>query len=551
MLFLLLLALAQVPATAPALQPDDARLPAARAHLDSLPLRHALRERLDPLLNPRFAEFQHAVFRGELLFTIRTDPPRSTQRVVILKTHIDPAREKAILDLSRLDAPRSVQWISPSHDGRMVAICLLGHDGQSLTIHETDTGIARGVPIKGPLGHGLAWNLDSDGFHYVRQAPNQPPAIFFHPLGGHPNDDEPQPDAVFPPGASVSIDSAPTGDVLASTSDFPLTAWFLRPGGQWVQSAAPDNQISRITFGRGEALFFITRRGAPLGRVGFSAIESPIFRNAEFLTRPADADLRDLLRTQDHVLVLERRNHADALRLLDLHAQDLGYVGLPQGSLISALVPIGDEGVLIRHESLLTPRRWSLLTPSTPVPERSPLWGLRVDAPANAEILPLRAADLPVTVLRTSETPPGPCVLVLGHDGSPRFDPARTALLERRIAVALAPRVASADAIESITRQLVADGIAAHDRIALLDLGGSARPAIDALRKRLVAAAAVAALGDGPAPAPPDAPLLLTDPADPASRALASDRILLAAPRNPIDDDADRFAFLLNAIAPR
>lgn len=538
------------------------RVAASRASLQSIPCRPALRDRLEPLLVPRLPEFLNVAYRGELLFAVRTDPPRTTPRVVVIKTHIDPSREKLILDLGSLEGPRKLDWIAPAHNGRMVAIALSGPGGQTLRIHETDTGVARGVPIKGPLDRGLAWDIDATGFYYARQTPGEPPTIFWHPLGGHPDDDEHQKEVTFPRGAAVAIDSAENGDTLAWTLNEPMVAWFRRPGHPWTPCAREEDQISRIVFGVGEALYFITRRGAPRGRVGLMPIESPSLRNAELLMRPAETPLKDLLRTSENVMVLQAsgggEGSGDEIRLIDLHAQELGLVAIPSGSFISAMVRIGDEGVLVRHESLLTPRAWSLVRPNAPMPERSPLWGLRVESPPGAEVVRVRAGETPMTVIRKAGAETGgggACVLMLGDNATPTFDPARTALLERGVAVALAPSLADAAAIGACVRALIEGGIAREGRVAVVAGGASTRAAIEALRIEgagAVAAAIVGALGDGPVPVPPTKPLLLVDAADAASIAIAraSDRVLLTKPTDIVSDAADRLAFLLNVMAP-
>ena len=159
-----------------------------------------------------------------------------------------------------------------------------GSEQGTLHFFEVDTGrkLADEIPrVQYPTGGGsAAWTADGTGILYTRY-PHQgerPEAdvnfyqqVWFHRLGTPVADDQYAVGKDFPRIAEIDLDASEDGQwVLATVAngdggDF---AHYLRnAAGQWQQVTRFEDGVKRVKFGRDDALYLLSRKDAPRGKV--------------------------------------------------------------------------------------------------------------------------------------------------------------------------------------------------------------------------------------------------------------------------------------------
>src|SRR5215469_10096835 len=157
----------------------------ARAYLDQLPVRSAIKARLKALISGGSASYYDLQYRACVLFAIKDQPPQQQPMLVTLRSADDPASTKIIFDPNASSALGSlaVDYFVPSLDGKYVAAALSknGSEDAEGRVFEVATG-------KGSI----AWKADASGFYYTRypQGNERPPEdanfyqqVYFHKLG--------------------------------------------------------------------------------------------------------------------------------------------------------------------------------------------------------------------------------------------------------------------------------------------------------------------------------------------------------------------------------
>src|SRR3954469_6810538 len=148
---------------------QDAR---ARAYLEALPCRDAVRRRFEEILKVESTSYDELSLGGSTYFALKTQPPRQQPFLVALDGLDDTAGERGVGDPNLLDASgaTTIDWYHPSPDGTRVAVSLSEHGTEDGTVHVYD--VATGETLDAPLAHvnsgtaggSLAWRADSGGF---------------------------------------------------------------------------------------------------------------------------------------------------------------------------------------------------------------------------------------------------------------------------------------------------------------------------------------------------------------------------------------------------
>jgi prolyl oligopeptidase len=169
----------------------DAQNAYTRSILDARPGRQALEDRLRPLME--VGAVSAPAMRGQRYFFAKREG-RQNQPVYYWRdgykgtSHVlvDPAA----LDVSGLT---TVEWLSPSHDGRLAAYGTYAAGDENTTLHliEVDTG--RVLPLTIPEKvQAPDWLPDGSGFVYHKLNSAKDPysgQIRFHRLGDEPGND--------------------------------------------------------------------------------------------------------------------------------------------------------------------------------------------------------------------------------------------------------------------------------------------------------------------------------------------------------------------------
>ncbi len=134
---------------------SDAQNARARAVLDALPSRDAIKKRVTQLLSWESPAYFALRERGGALFAMKVQPPRQQPFLVRLASADDLASEKVVLDPGALDPSgnTSLDFYAPSPDGKLVAVSLSqgGSESGDVHVYEVATGKERTSDVVEPI----------------------------------------------------------------------------------------------------------------------------------------------------------------------------------------------------------------------------------------------------------------------------------------------------------------------------------------------------------------------------------------------------------------
>src|SRR3954447_8833162 len=120
---------------------QDAR---ARAYLEALPFRDAIRHRFEEILKVESTSYDELSLGGSTYFALKTQPPLQQPFLLALDGLDDTAGERVLVDPNALDesGATTIDWYSPSPDGSRVAVSLSEHgtEGGSVCVYDAASG---------------------------------------------------------------------------------------------------------------------------------------------------------------------------------------------------------------------------------------------------------------------------------------------------------------------------------------------------------------------------------------------------------------------------
>ncbi|MCW2606236.1 MAG: Prolyl oligopeptidase [Frankiales bacterium] len=324
-----------------------------REHLDALPGRQRLRDRLTALLAAGAVGVP--AWRAGRAFSTRREPD---QEHAVVQVREPDGTTRTLLDVAALDPSGATTldaW-APSKEGRLLAYQLsVGGDEESLLhVLDVDTGELVDGPVDRCRYSPVAWLPGGEELFYVRRLPpEQVPAgeeqfhrrVWRHRVGSPPEQDVLVPCDGYAEltnyyGCSVSRDgrwlvvsasagTAPRDDVWL----YDLTA----PDAAAVEVQVGVDARLSAHVGRDGRLYLLTDRDAPRGRLCVADPTDPTAWT-ELVAEDPEAVLEDVEVLEDGRLVVLRSRHAVSEVEVDGALLDLpglgsigGLSGLPEG----------------------------------------------------------------------------------------------------------------------------------------------------------------------------------------------------------------------------
>lgn len=399
---------------------SEAQNARTRSYLDQLPDRGTVKTELTRLIGETSPAYSLLSAKGNLVFALYNDPAHQQPMLVTLNAQADPASRKALLDPNQLDPKglTSIDWFVPSPDGKRVAVSLSKNGSEDGTLHVYD--VASGQEIDQPIarvqyptaGGSLAWTADGNGFWYTRYPGAEVPEadrhfylqVYFHRLG-----------------ADSKSDSLALGarDGLERISEIFLENRYRRSailasvqrgdGNEWAyyvlrQDASPqqvgtyDDHVVFATIGPDDAIYAISRAGAPNGKIvklaapyGHTTLAQAKTivpeSNAAIVSGGAEQHNIDLTLTASRLFVRDIVGGPNQVRIFDLDGRADGKLPLPEIAANSEIEPLADGDVLFDVSTFLRPRYYAEWNPATGKAEET---GLKVTSPisfADAEVI--------------------------------------------------------------------------------------------------------------------------------------------------------------------
>lgn len=375
---------------------DDARVQAwsdaqnerTRAYLDQLPGRDAIKSELTRLITATSPQFYALQARGTRIFALYFDPKFQQPKLVVLNADADPGSSSTVLDPNSLDASghTAIDWYAASPDGTRVAVSLSLNGSEDGTLHvyevaglkEIDAPIPR---VQYPTAGGsVAWTADSKAFWYTRY-PGDDAAeadrhffqqVYFHRIGG---------DAAADPMVLGTKDGVPrTGEIFLDNTyglaDVLVSVqlgdggewqhWVLQAGGGSVQVAKYEDRIVAATMGPDRALYGISRKDAPNGKVlKLAAPYSGGFAAARIIVPEGDTAIvsegqqHALALTDQHLIVRDIVGGPSQVRVFDLDGGHASRIDLPPVSAVDEIEPLDSGDMLYAVSSYTRPRYYA------------------------------------------------------------------------------------------------------------------------------------------------------------------------------------------------
>ncbi|MCD6249017.1 MAG: S9 family peptidase [candidate division Zixibacteria bacterium] len=347
-----------------------------RNHLDTLPDRQAIIERLQQLYDEADPEYSNFYYQNELLFALKDDPKLDQPMLVALDSPHNLASERVIVDPNLIDTTgrTSIDWFVVSPDAKLVAISLSvgGSEDGDLHVFKVANGEALGdlVPrVNGPTAGGdVAWSSDRSGFfysHYPREGERPADSlrfyqqVYYHKLGTPTEEDTYEIGESFPAIAEIELETSDDNRYVIATvanGDGGEFSHHLRgPDGRWRQITAHDDLIPVVKFGFDNTLYALSHQGSPRGRVLRSGIRQPNFSQARTVVAESDVVIDGFVCTDNVIYVVDVIGGPSQVRVLDRKGQFQKTVPILPVSSVSLPVSLDGDKVLIRNRSYTEP----------------------------------------------------------------------------------------------------------------------------------------------------------------------------------------------------
>ncbi|WNG23750.1 S9 family peptidase [Cystobacter fuscus] len=348
-----------------------------RAVLDKLPSREAIRARVTTLLTHQSPSHFALRQRGGTLFALKSQPPKQQPFLVVLPSVEDPSTARVLVDPVVLDPSghTTIDFYVPSLDGKKVAVSLSkdGTESGDVTVYDVATGKplpGESVPRVngGTAGGSLTWNADGTGFFYTRypRGEERPPEdrdffqqVYFHQLGTPTAQDSYELGKGAPRIAnyalSTSEDGAHVMAILGNGDGGEYAVYLRSQQGAWTQLSRFEDKLVSAAFGRDGALYALSRRDAPRGKVLRIPLAAPGLDKATVFIPQGETSIDGLLATATRLYVTEQLGGPMRMRMVGLDGKDLGQVPTPPVSSVGWPTRLGGDDILFGSISYLAP----------------------------------------------------------------------------------------------------------------------------------------------------------------------------------------------------
>lgn len=358
---------------------SDAQNQRTRAYLDKLPERAAVEKQLTEWYAKTSPSYTGLTSRPGIVFAMKFQPPKQQPMLVTLKSADDLKSEKMVLNPNTLDAKgtTAIDWYVPSRDGKYVAVSLSRGGSEDGTLHFYEVATGKTLPdtiahVQYPTAGGsAAWNADGTGIYYTRfpRKGERPDAdlnfyqqVYFHKMGMPDTQDIYAIGKDFPRIAEIALEASEDGKYIlaqvANGDGGDFAHYLLGPDGQWKQITQFSDQVKSAQLGRDNAVYLLSRNGAPRGKILRLSLDKPELTNAQTIVPAGDAVIQAVIPSKDALYVSDLLGGPSQIRRFGLDGQGEAIIPIPKISAVSEMVALDDNSFLFRDVSYTEPAAW-------------------------------------------------------------------------------------------------------------------------------------------------------------------------------------------------
>ena len=350
-----------------------------RQYLDKLPDRASIERQLTEWYAKTSPSYFSLISRPGILFAMKFQPPKQQPLLVTLTSADDLQSEKVVLDPNVLDAKgtTAIDWFVPSLDGKHVAVSLSKGGSEDGTLYFYETATGKALPdtiahVQYPTAGGsAAWNAGGSGVYYTRfpRKSERPEAdlnfyqqIYFHKLETAGTEDTYSIGKDFPRIAEIVLQASRDGRYILATvangdgGDF--AHYLLGPNGTWKQITQFSDQIKAARLGRDNALYLLSRAGAPRGKILRLPLDTPELKNAVEIVPAGEAVIEQIVPTADALYVGDLLGGPSQIRRFGLDGKGETIIPIPMISAVQEMLALEDNSLLFRDVSYTQPAVW-------------------------------------------------------------------------------------------------------------------------------------------------------------------------------------------------
>jgi len=401
-----------------------------RQILDGISQRAAFYEQFKKLYSEASSEYSSLQVRPGCIFAIKKQPPLQQPLLVTLASVDDLDSERVVLDPNQLDPSggTAIDFFVASLDGKLVAVSISkgGSERGDLYIYDVETcqplsDVITRVQI--PTGGGsFAWTEHGDSLYYTRYPrPGERPAedldfyqqIYLHKIAQPESEDTYIIGRDFPKIAECLMETSSDGRYLllmVKNGDGGEVAHYIRdPQGNWTQVTRFEDEAKEAKLGPDQALYLLSRQGAPLGKILRIPLENPTLDAAQVVVPEGSLTIQLFAPTRDYVYLTELDGGPSRLRVVDHQGKDVAQVSIEPVSGIWDLKHEAGNTVLFLGSSFLHPDHWSRYDPDSGEVRRTALFRKSPADFSDCEVLREFATSrdgtrVPVNIIRRNGT---------------------------------------------------------------------------------------------------------------------------------------------------
>ena len=353
-----------------------------RSYFDHLPYRKRMFDRLMKQISAGSTSWYDVHAVGGKLFAMVNEPTKQQPMIAVLGQDADPAHMRVVLDPNALDAKgtTAIDWYVPAPDGKRVAVSMSenGSEDGSLHIVDAATGkeVDRVIPrVQYPTAGGsVAWRDDGSGFWYTRFPDAGEPAerqhfyqqVWYHHVGDDPAKDHYVLGKDFPRVAEIALVAGPKGAPVVATvanGDGGEYAHYLLGMDDSIRQVTRFEDKVVATAVDTDALYLISRQGAPRGKLLKVKLDDPALAHAQTIVPESEAVMQPggefggapITITKKAIYVREIVGGPSQVAIFDHDGKPQGRLPLPDVTAVNEVEALDDDSLLVSVATYLAP----------------------------------------------------------------------------------------------------------------------------------------------------------------------------------------------------